>query len=126
MTSPTRLAVLFICSFAVVPSALATKLTDLGAVVRLTTDEAAVSGCESKGEVASHPPYVMPDDWQVQLRNAGGDLGANIVLHKKPGIGNVKGTAYLCAQPSPAAAGCTKDTDCKGDRVCDAGVCKAP
>jgi hypothetical protein len=29
--------------------------------------------------------------------------------------------------PAPAAtAGCTKDTDCKGDRVCDRGTCTAP
>jgi hypothetical protein len=126
MTLFTRLAVLFICSFAIVPAALATKLTALGSVVKLTTDEMAVSGCELKGEIASRPPYVMPDDWQVQLRNAAGDLGANAVLHKKPGVGNVKGTAYLCPEPPPASAGCAKDTDCKGDRICDAGVCKAP
>jgi hypothetical protein len=30
--------------------------------------------------------------------------------------------------PTPAAAvvGCTKDTDCKGDRICSAGSCVAP
>ena len=27
---------------------------------------------------------------------------------------------------SSAHAQCTKDTDCKGDRVCDAGACKSP
>lgn len=32
--------------------------------------------------------------------------------------------AILCA-PS-AWAQCTKDTDCKGDRICNAGVCEAP
>ena len=26
----------------------------------------------------------------------------------------------------PADAGCTKDTDCKGDRVCDRGACVSP
>lgn len=26
----------------------------------------------------------------------------------------------------PATAGCTKDTDCKGDRICEAGRCVAP
>jgi hypothetical protein len=35
------------------------------------------------------------------------------------------------AAPAPAiepapAPGCTKDVDCKGDRICDAGVCRAP
>ena len=30
------------------------------------------------------------------------------------------------APAEPAAAGCTKDTDCKGSRVCDRGVCVEP
>lgn len=28
--------------------------------------------------------------------------------------------------PASAAAGCAKDTDCKGDRICERGVCTAP
>lgn len=28
--------------------------------------------------------------------------------------------------PAPRESGCTKDTDCKGDRICEAGVCVAP
>jgi hypothetical protein len=32
----------------------------------------------------------------------------------------------LLAWGSPARAECTKDTDCKGDRVCNAGVCTEP
>ena len=38
--------------------------------------------------------------------------------------GFVLAFAILCA-PS-AWAQCTKDTDCKGDRICNAGVCEAP
>ncbi|MBI5386350.1 MAG: caspase family protein [Verrucomicrobia bacterium] len=30
------------------------------------------------------------------------------------------------ATPSPASTGCAKDTDCKGDRVCEKGVCVRP
>ena len=30
------------------------------------------------------------------------------------------------ARPSPSPPGCTKDTDCKGDRVCNAGACVEP
>lgn len=30
------------------------------------------------------------------------------------------------ASPAPEAAGCQKDTDCKGDRICNAGVCVTP
>jgi hypothetical protein len=31
-------------------------------------------------------------------------------------------------EPKPPAprGGCMKDTDCKGDRICEAGVCRAP
>jgi hypothetical protein len=32
----------------------------------------------------------------------------------------------VTAMASPARADCTKDTDCKGDRICDAGRCVAP
>jgi hypothetical protein len=58
----------------------------------------------------------------------------------------VVGIAYHCAAPSaavgtaslvvgspppaqpaaPPPAGCGKDTDCKGDRICQAGVCTDP
>ncbi len=31
-----------------------------------------------------------------------------------------------CDQPQQAAAGCGKDTDCKGDRVCETGRCVSP
>ena len=30
------------------------------------------------------------------------------------------------ASDEPPASGCTMDNDCKGDRVCDAGACRAP
>lgn len=29
------------------------------------------------------------------------------------------------SSPTPSG-GCSKDTDCKGDRVCEAGTCRAP
>ena len=35
------------------------------------------------------------------------------------------GTGQPSPLPSVAAAGCAKDTDCKGDRVCDRGACVA-
>jgi hypothetical protein len=31
-----------------------------------------------------------------------------------------------CEQPQQAAAGCGKDTDCKGDRLCESGRCVSP
>lgn len=40
------------------------------------------------------------------------------------------GIAYRCeapgaapTAPAPATAGCTKDVECKGDRICEAGRC---
>jgi len=46
----------------------------------------------------------------------------------------VTGLAYRCgtaqgpqsAGATPNAAGCSKDTDCKGDRICEAGYCVNP
>ncbi|MSP54477.1 MAG: hypothetical protein EXR69_02545 [Myxococcales bacterium] len=108
------------------PGAFAAKLTALVAVVSLTTDETAMTACELKGEVAARPPYVLPNDWKVQLQNQAGDLGGTIVLYKPAVIANIGGAAYLCVAASAAESGCSKDTDCKGDRGCDAGACKAP
>lgn len=34
--------------------------------------------------------------------------------------------ATLDAAPAPAAGACLKDTECKGDRICDAGRCVDP
>lgn len=42
----------------------------------------------------------------------------------------VSGVAYRCGTPGRAPesiqAGCTKDTDCKGDRICESGQCTDP
>ena len=46
---------------------------------------------------------------------------------------SVSGVAYDCERvppavspPASAGAGCTKDTDCKGDRICEARACVEP
>jgi len=42
---------------------------------------------------------------------------------------HVQGTAYKCPtgySGPPASVGCTKDTDCKGDRICASGTCVEP
>ena len=129
MVSLRKLGRVVVVTAAIPTAALAAKLTALGGNVRLTTDETAVEGCEALGDVVAKPPFVLPDDWQVKLRNAGGDLGATIVWHTKPSIGQVTGKAYRCTAPDtasePAGPACGKDTDCKGDRICEEGTCKA-
>jgi hypothetical protein len=71
------------------------------------------------------------------------ELGATHVVFddRQPPVSGGKAvawaTAYRCPPPaaSPEAApatppgptaGCGKDTDCKGDRICEAGVCVDP
>jgi hypothetical protein len=34
--------------------------------------------------------------------------------------------AIVAGTPLAASAGCSKDTDCKGDRVCEDGTCVSP
>lgn len=43
-------------------------------------------------------------------------------------VQGVQGNAGAAPPPSAAAnaAACAKDTDCKGDRVCDRGACVSP
>ena len=53
-----------------------------------------------------------------------GTFGAGLGL-------SVSGEAYKCGQPpspmaAPSAEGCTKDTDCKGDRICESRICVEP
>ena len=44
-----------------------------------------------------------------------------------PGKSEKKPSAPRPADPPPATGGgCTKDTDCKGDRICEGGVCVNP
>lgn len=78
----------------------------------------------------------------AEARNQAARMGATHLLRTYNGIslthGLFDGYAYKCADNqvgvqrmelntnSPTAAGCTKDTECKGNRVCDAGRCVSP
>lgn len=111
-------------------AAFALKHTTGAEKVNLTQVRSEVEGCDLKGDVAAKPPFVLPNDWKVKLQNAAVEIGANVVLHNGPGIGSVKAQAYFCpppeAAPNTPVPGCAKDTDCKGDRICEEGVCQSP
>lgn len=75
-------------------------------------------------------------------RNQAAVKGATHLLTSYSGInlthGLFEGDAYNCADgqvgtqrmeltsPNAPLVGCTKDIDCKGDRVCDGGQCVSP
>jgi hypothetical protein len=113
------------------------------------------SDCARLGEVhGSADPFfggLKSTDWLLEsarndARNEAARLGATHVAFAAPperwpsgtfggGQGlTVTGVAYRCGAPAGAGAdgaareagGCTKDTDCKGDRVCESGRCVEP
>jgi hypothetical protein len=103
-------------------------LAPAGRGVRLVYAVAEVGECQELGPVRARPPYMWPDDWQIQLRNSTGDLGGDTVLSERPGsFGDLYGKAFRCegAELSAPRVGCTTDNDCKGDRVCEDGACRA-
>ncbi|MES2641075.1 MAG: hypothetical protein V4850_16410 [Myxococcota bacterium] len=55
--------------------------------------------------------------------SAGGEILATGTLPGAPSAAPVAATPGAVAAPG---AGCAKDTDCKGERICEAGACVAP
>ena len=74
------------------------SLSPNGERVLRVENPAIVKDCKNVGQVSSHPPYGLPDDWEKQARNETATLGGDTVLAESPGLkpGNVHGTAYLC------------------------------
>lgn len=74
---------------------------------------------EAGRQGATHVRFTSgPDQW------ASGTFGGGRAV-------TVSGVAYRCADPSEPAApagepGCSKDTDCKGDRICQSRTCIDP
>ncbi|MEK7704857.1 MAG: DUF4156 domain-containing protein [Myxococcota bacterium] len=109
--------------------------------VKVVQDERAARGCEhihqvwgssSWGGIASQAGR---DNAMEQMRETAARLGANRVVVTKNNTdafgAYVEGEAYACSSdeiesPAAPAAGCAKDTDCKGDRICVAGQCTSP
>lgn len=77
-----------------------------------------------------------------EARNQAAAMGATHLLMTYNGItlteGVFKGYAYKCADnqvgvqrmelntETPATIGCTKDVECKGNRICERGRCVSP
>ena len=69
--------------------------------------------------------------WIVFVALACGSLFATACGHSEEEMQAAIARARMqCATSAPSVAaatnGCTKDTDCKGDRVCSFGRCSAP
>jgi hypothetical protein len=74
------------------------SLTPAGATVRhvAMADASAVRTCRPIGKVVSSPPYALPDEWRIQLRNQTAQLGGDTVVSGEPGLGTVEGMAFRC------------------------------
>ena len=106
-----------------------------------------VSACTRLGPISAismacmDPPSCMSAAASV-ARNQAAEMGATHLLKTYSGInlthGLFDGFAYKCAdtqagtqrveistQP-PISTGCTKDIECKGDRICEDGRCVSP
>lgn len=120
--------------------------------VRLITDRSLVAGCGFLGQVTGSSSLggIAAQKWgkarsEEEMRGKAARLGANVVLvHDSRGgfMGaESSGEAYLCGSgvadpgarqapvteaPAVGQAGCVKDTDCKGDRICEYGRCVDP
>lgn len=78
----------------------------------------------------------------AEARNQAAEMGATHLLKTYNGInlthGLFDGYAYKCAEnqvgvqrtelntQTPTSAGCTKDVECKGNRICERGRCVSP
>lgn len=70
-----------------------------GENVELTGSVDAVKACTLLGAVSADPPFGVPDDWKIKLRNQTAQLGGSRVYSAGPGVGSVPGMAYLCPPP---------------------------
>lgn len=121
--------------------------------VLMVTDRDKVGGCKYLGKVTGSSSLggIAAQKWgqanaEKELRKKTDKMGGNVVLvHSSRGGfygAEAVGDAYLCTAgareteanetPPPetpttsGAGGCTKDTDCKGDRICESGRCVKP
>ena len=120
--------------------------------VLMVTERDRVEGCKYLGKVTGSSSLggIAAQKWgqanaEKELRKKTDKLGGNVVLlHSSRGGfygAEAVGDAYLCAAgaqepgkketptpetPAGGPGGCTRDTDCKGDRICESGKCVNP
>jgi len=115
--------------------------------IYMTNNTQEVSACTHIGHVSADSmacvdPSSCMHAAMGEGRNKAAELGATHLVTTYSGIslthGLYEGDAYKCANnqvgvqrieivaPNTAASGCTKDIECKGDRVCDSGRCVSP
>jgi len=115
--------------------------------IYMTNNTQEVSACTRVGHVTADSmacvdPASCMHAAMGEGRNKAAELGATHLVTTFSGIsithGLYEGDAYKCANnqvgvqrmeivaPNTTAAGCTKDIECKGDRVCEGGLCVSP
>lgn len=106
-----------------------------------------VSACTRLGPVSAKSmacidPQSCMNAAEAEGRNQAAAMGATHLLKTYSGInlthGLFNGFAYRCADnqvgvqrmelntKNPSTEGCTKDVECKNDRVCEGGRCVSP
>jgi len=118
--------------------------------VRFVTEREMVNGCTHLGRVSGSSVVGGISGRRLgqlraerEMRDEAERLGADVVLVQSSHGGfwgaDAKGDAYQCqgrlkdtptapppSVPASPQGGCEKDTDCKGDRVCESGKCVNP
>ena len=120
--------------------------------VLMVTERDKVDRCKNLGQVTGSSPIggFFAQKWgqanaEKEMRKKTDRMGGNVILvHSSEGGFNgakAVGDAYLCTAgdrdtgsketpptetPAGGQGGCRKDTDCKGDRICESGRCVKP
>lgn len=70
-----------------------------GEKVKLVINSNHTMGCKLLGTVKAYPPYGLPSDWKIKLRNKTAELGGDTVFATPPGLTViVEGEAFDCSQ----------------------------
>lgn len=107
------------CEFAIKSAAPADGQWEEIGVVNI---DPARTGTEV-GTIAPGTPGELRELIGADVCRGGGEL----VVGEVDDLGQyIRGTVYRRTGDAVALAGCSYDTQCKGDRICDAGRCVSP
>jgi hypothetical protein len=123
------------------------SLTPAAKQIYMVDNTQEVSACTRIGPVSAKSmarvdPSSCMSAAEAEARNQAAKMGATHLLRTYSGInlthGLFDGYAYQCADnqvgvqrmelntQTTTSTGCTKDVECKGDRVCEGGRCVSP